>query len=350
MTVRTLRVFRRVEENIIIISRLQTTPSLLATTSLGTLAQLLEQFFQYQQNLTLLVLNRYYLNSKQLSKMKAIFAMLLAAQLQAGCCFLGKLGPHETASRNLFSVRSQRLPLDLASTVTDEDASGISQIQKTKGAVAKLKKVLEREYVSFFDPMQREYYAKDVSFDDPMSSLTGVDAYQNNVDMLASRTLLGKFLFEDAGIVLHSVTGGEVSPEDGSISNIITRWTLRFTFKILPWKPTARFSGISVYEVSVGGSEGVLVDQQTDFWDSINIKDGGKYEKVEKGIAIKDFVDQLKPENANAVAAGPEVPYQLLRKGKDYELRRYPSYTMATIPYERRDEGYDLLATLTKGK
>lgn len=51
MMVRTLRVFRRVAENIIIISPLQTTPSLLATTSLETLAQLLEQFFQYQQTL-----------------------------------------------------------------------------------------------------------------------------------------------------------------------------------------------------------------------------------------------------------------------------------------------------------
>ena len=222
-------------------------------------------------------------------------------------------------------------------------------VEKTQAAVDKLKKVLQREYVSFFKPMQREYYAKDVSFDDPMTSLSGVDAYQNNVDMLSSRTLMGKFLFEDAGISLHSVTGGEVSPADGSISNIITRWTLRVTAKVLPWAPTARFSGISVYEVVSGGSEGVLVDHQTDFWCSINIMEGGEYKKVDKSIAIKDFLDQLKPDNGNAAAAGPEVPYELLRRGKDYEVRRYPPYTLARIPYDRRDEGYDVLATLTRG-
>merc|ERR1712194_119986 len=114
----------------------------------------------------------------------------------------------------------------------------------------RLKKVLRREYISFFAPMQCEYYSDNVSFDDPLTSLVGVQKYKSNVDMLASRTLLGKFLFEDAGIVLHAIEGGNVNPIDGTISNIITRWTLRVTAKVLPWSPTARFTGISVYEVS----------------------------------------------------------------------------------------------------
>jgi hypothetical protein len=224
-----------------------------------------------------------------------------------------------------------------------------AQMEETTQAVDKLKKVLNREYVSFFDPMQRQYYSKGVSFDDPMTSLSGVDAYQNNVDMLASRTLLGKVLFQDSGIVLHSIVGGEVQP-DGSISDIITRWTLRVTVKVLPWQPTARFSGISVYEVSSPrGSERVVIDHQTDYWDSINIQPGGEYAKVDKGIAIKDFLDQLKPDNGNAAAAGIEMPYQLLRRGRDYDVRRYPVYNAVTVAYDRRDEGYDRLATITKG-
>ena len=160
------------------------------------------------------------------------------------------------------------------SSLTRKSVSGIAlgvssssidttEIKTTEESVNKLKKVLEREYVSFFKPMQREYYAEDVSFDDPMTSLAGVDSYQKNVDMLSSRTLLGSLLFRDASIALHSVEGGDVSPTDGSISNIITRWTLRFCFKLLPWAPTARFTGISVYEVSKGGSEGVVVNHQT---------------------------------------------------------------------------------------
>lgn len=219
----------------------------------------------------------------------------------------------------------------------------------TTEAVGKLKKVMEREYVSFFDPMQREYYAESVSFDDPMTSLTGVDAYQKNVDMLSSRTPFGKYFFADAGIVLHSITGGEVSDEDGSIANIITRWTLRVTVKGLPWKPTARFTGISVYDVLPEGPEGTLVTHQADYWDSINIKEGGEYAKVGKGVAFADFLNQLKPENGNAAPAGPEVPYSLLRRGNGYEVRKYPSYSYAKIPYTRRDEGYDVLASVTKG-
>ena len=242
--------------------------------------------------------------------------------------------------------RNTALTLHLASDATTSTTSGLTD------QVQRLKKVLQREYTSFFDPMQCEYYSDSVSFEDPMTALEGVDKYKNNVDMLASRTLMGKFLFQDAGIVLHKVEGGEVNADTGAISDIVTRWTLRVTAKAIPWNPTARFTGISVYEVSRGGSEGVVVDHQTDYWDSINIVPGdgkGAYGKVDKSIAVKDFLDQLKPDNGNAAAAGMELPYQLLRRGKDYELRRYPSYTAATIPYDRRDEGYDVLASLTQG-
>mmetsp|Transcript_8377 Transcript_8377/g.20155 ORF Transcript_8377/g.20155 Transcript_8377/m.20155 type:complete len:400 (+) Transcript_8377:1560-2759(+) len=248
-----------------------------------------------------------------------------------------------------FSTAKQCRHLGAVSSSSALGATPVDSIPTTTEAVNKLKKVLQREYVSFFDPMQQEFYAESVSFEDPMTSLSGVDSYQNNVDMLSSRTLFGKFFFKDAGIVLHSITGGEVNEENGAISNIITRWSLRVTVQALPWKPTARFTGISEYEVVPGGSEGVLVQHQTDYWDSINIQEGGRYAKVDKGIAIKDFLDQLKPENGNAAAAGPEVPYSLLRRGNGYEVRKYPSYSYAKIPYTRRDEGYDLLASVTQG-
>jgi hypothetical protein len=196
--------------------------------------------------------------------------------------------------------------------------------------------------------MYTEYYAPDVTFDDPLNDLDGVAAYQANVDMLGGRTTFGSLLFQDSSIVLHSVKGGEVK-EDGSISDITTRWTLRFTFKILPWQPTARFTGISVYNVEPGGSQGVLVKKQTDYWDSINMIEGGEYRQVEKGIAISDFVNQLLPGGIQAQGAAPEVPYQLLRRGNGYEVRQYPSYTAVKIPYGRRDEGFGALGAFTKG-
>ena len=217
----------------------------------------------------------------------------------------------------------------------------------TEDSVTELKKVLEREYVSFFNPMRTEYYAKDVTFDDPLTSLAGVDAYKANVDMLSGRTLLGSILFEDGGINLHSITGGEIS-DNGTIQDIITRWTLRFTMKVWPWKPTARFSGISVYKVQPVG-DGVQIAGQLDYWDSINLKEGGVYEKVEKGEALADFLNQLKPGGFQASQAVPELPYSLLRRGKDYEVRRYPPYFAVKLKYDRRDEGFGTLGAFTSG-
>jgi hypothetical protein len=204
--------------------------------------------------------------------------------------------------------------------------------------LTRLKKVLEREYVSFFSPMETEYYLEDVTFDDPLTSLAGVKAYESNVNMLSGKTAMGKILFRDAGIILHNIEGGEVQA-DGSISNVITRWTLRFTFQILPWQPTARFSGVSVYDVVPGGPKGVQIVKQTDYWDSINLKEGGSYEKMEKTVGLSDFLDQLKPEQFAAPTAGAELLYSLLRRGDGYEARRYPSFTAVQMPYERRDDG-----------
>jgi hypothetical protein len=103
-------------------------------------------------------------------------------------------------------------------------------------------KILKREYLSFFAPMERSAYRPDVMFTDPLTSFVGVDAYQRNVDMLAGRTALGKLMFKDTSINLHNVT-------IDSDQKITTRWTLRTTVKALPWQPTARFTGVSVYSV-----------------------------------------------------------------------------------------------------
>ena len=250
------------------------------------------------------------------------------------------------------SSMTLRIATPLAATTASTTTASTTANNNLQSAVTDLKKVLEREYVSFFDPMERDYYSPTVSFDDPMTSLAGVDAYQTNVDMLASRTLLGKILFADAGIVLHSVEGGTIL-ENGQIENIVTRWTLRVTAKILPWSPTARFSGVSVYDVVPGGPKGVMVEHQTDYWDSINLRPnsptGEEYQKVDKSIAVKDFLDQLKPENAIAPSAGPELPYQVLRRGDGYEVRRYPSYASVKLPYERRDEAFGTLGAFCSG-
>jgi len=90
---------------------------------------------------------------------------------------------------------------------------------------------------------------------------------------------------------------------------------------------------------------------QNDYWDSINVRpfSGGEYCKVDTSIAVKDFLSQLQPGGFKAQTAAPEVPYQLLRRGDGYEIRRYPEYAGVRSPYERRDEVFSSLGTFTKG-
>jgi len=240
-----------------------------------------------------------------------------------------------------FSIRQYNpLPSLQASVAVSNDV---------KSQVSVIKRVLAKEYTSFFDPMETQYYADDVTFEDPLTSLDGVASYQKNVDMLAGRTLMGSILFDDAKINLHNVSGGEVGSND-EISDITTRWTLRVTAKILPWKPTATFSGISVYKLDVIDNSVKIVGQK-DYWDSINLRpdSSGSYEKVDKSIALDDFLGQLKPGGLQAQQSAAELPYELLRRGNGYEVRRYPETVIVEAPYTRRDEGYDLLGGVTRG-
>lgn len=193
---------------------------------------------------------------------------------------------------------------------------------------------LTREYRNFFDPLESEYYAKSVRFEDPLSTLSGLDAYRSNVDMLAGRTALGRLLFSDAAIALHSVS------QTGERS-LRTRWTLRVTFSILPWKPVARFSGISDYEL---GEDNVILGQK-DYWDSIDLA-GGEYSRSSKDVGIKDFAGQVLTTKG---AFDGELPFELLRRGKGYSVRRYPACTYASVKYESRPEGYDILGSYTSG-
>lgn len=283
----------------------------------------------------------------------ASLPLLIAGAIRPAESFV----PSSSSSRWGTTTTSSVVP-SIVATESSAETAASSAPPSLSDSVTELKRVLEREYVSFFDPMRREYYAPNVAFVDPMTTLEGVDSYQNNVDMLASRTLLGKLLFEDAGIVLHNIEGGDVvvgeGGEGGEISDIITRWTLRLTAKVLPWSPTARFSGISVYKVkpTPGSSVGVTIVGQTDYWDSVNIspESGGEYGPVDKSRAIGDFLGQLAPGGFEAAAAAPELPYSLLRRGDGYEVRKYPAFAGVKLPYNRRDEGFGSLGAFTKGE
>jgi hypothetical protein len=150
-----------------------------------------------------------------------------------------------------------------------------------------------------------------VSFLDPLNDLEGLEAYRTNVDMLGGRTLLGRLLFQDASIVLHSI-------EDIDDRTLQTRWTLQVRFKILPWRPLAQFSGISIYDLGADGR----VLRQTDYWDSINLSEG-RYTSVPKLLGATDFIKQILPRPLRGVRNA--LPFKLLRRAASYEVREYPA-------------------------
>jgi len=199
---------------------------------------------------------------------------------------------------------------------------------------------LRREYDSFFQPMEMELYNENVEFVDPLISLAGPAAYQKNVEMLAGKNAFGKLLFADPGLILHSVEEGDAP------NKITTRWTLQFRFKLLPWAPLAQFSGVSRYTLD----DQARVLKQNDFWDSINLGEGGKYEPAPKSAGLSDLLGQLAPQKAGAMAASEkELPYVLLRRTKEYQVRRYPLHVSVGTTYERRIDAFGTLGAYTNG-
>lgn len=197
---------------------------------------------------------------------------------------------------------------------------------------------LRREYESFFQPMETELYSPEVEFVDPLIEMKGVDAYRQNVDMLAGTNLLGRILFTDCALTMHNI-------ESPSERELRTRWTLQFRFKLLPWRPLARFSGVSCYMLD----ERARVLSQIDYWDSVNLKPRGSYESAGKLSAIRDLVGQLAPSDNAEAASQRELPYVLLRRTSQYEVRRYPQHLAAATAYTRRVDGFGTLGAYTNG-
>jgi len=183
-------------------------------------------------------------------------------------------------------------------------------------------------------------YNEAVEFVDPLITLSSPAEYQKNVEMLAGKNLMGQLLFSDPGLILHTVTPGDAP------NKITTRWTLQFRFKLLPWAPLAQFSGVSMYTLD----EQARVLKQADFWDSVNLQEGGKYEPASKIAALSDLLAQLAPPKVGALAASEkELPYVLLRRTTDYEVRRYPIHVTVGTEYERRIDAFGTLGAYTNG-
>lgn len=154
-------------------------------------------------------------------KQMIFFALLFFIQI----CFITSYTFITSVFKSQVASNVRKIPYSLDALRMSSSQPSMTNARPT----VDLEKCLQKEYATFFSPMEKKFYRDDVTFDDPLTTLSGVDKYQNNVDLLGGRTSLGRILFQDAFIVLHNI-------EILSPNTLQTRWTLQLTVKALPWQ------------------------------------------------------------------------------------------------------------------
>ncbi|GFR45973.1 hypothetical protein Agub_g7445 [Astrephomene gubernaculifera] len=149
-------------------------------------------------------------------------------------------------------------------------------------------------------------YASNIAFEDPISKYDSRDGYVFNIRLL--RTLF------DIAFDLHSiaVTGPDC---------ITARWTMHMRPGLLPWRPNLTITGRTVYRVDP--RSGVILSH-TDYWDAL---------KRNTFLSLEGVVHVLRMVTQLQLTPAVETPkYTVLRKFKEYEIRRYEPYLVAEVP------------------
>ena len=110
----------------------------------------------------------------------------------------------------------------------------------------------------------------------------------------------------------------------GEDRRLRTRWTLGFTFKLLPWRPEVLFTGVSDYTIDGDA----LVVGQRDCWDTLSLGSGGAYVPDEGLAGVSDLVSQMLPGPLRPVeeyAAAGAGDWGLLRRAAAYRVYREAS-------------------------
>mmetsp|Transcript_146742 Transcript_146742/g.470924 ORF Transcript_146742/g.470924 Transcript_146742/m.470924 type:complete len:221 (+) Transcript_146742:1157-1819(+) len=134
--------------------------------------------------------------------------------------------------------------------------------------------------------------------------------------MLSGESLVGNVLFSDGFIDLHSVEG-----VPGEQQRLTTRWTLGFTFKLLPWLPQALFTGVSEYTID---SDAQVLTQR-DYWDTLSLGRNGAYSPEGALAGLGDLGEQLLPSFLRRTEEPPAAVngrWALLRRAAEYRVYR----------------------------
>ena len=148
-------------------------------------------------------------------------------------------------------------------------------------------------------------YAPDVSFEDPLTKYDSFGGYNFNIQMLR-RVFAPEYVMHD----IYQSGDWEIT----------TRWTMKMSVPAFPfvWRPTLTFTGTSIMGLDPATKK---VKTHVDTWDSI---------KNQRHLSPEGVAEVLKQIFDFTQTPTLDTPgYVVLKKMRDYEVRRYDPYLVA---------------------
>ena len=96
-------------------------------------------------------------------------------------------------------------------------------------------------------------------------------------------------------------------------------------------------------------NETARILKQDDFWDSANLINGS-YRRVSLLGAVTDVLGQIFGPGELAPDGARVLPYEVLRRSKGYEVRRYPAHSRAVANFTLDKAGLSRLSAYTRGR
>lgn len=214
------------------------------------------------------------------------------------------------SSPQLLPARNPLPPRQAVSGAT-EAAVLETERRRRESVLSDARAFLDKELCQLFAPggeVTRARYAADVTFEDPVTKISGLDAY-----VLLVRALKAAF---QPDFTLHAL-------EATGADELTAVWTMTANVPLLPWRPVVPFTGRSVYKVDLATG---LVTSHVDTWDAVT--GSNAFPSLEAAALLA-----RRALDATQVPDGLETPrYEVLRAAADYEVRRYDAFTVAEAP------------------
>lgn len=195
-----------------------------------------------------------------------------------------------------------------SSSTEEEEEEVLSGRGMTPEEATALCEALAEDLTHLFDArgIDASLYARDVSFEDPLTKYDSFAGYAFNIQMLR-RVFSPEY-------VMHDIR--KSGPWE-----ITTRWTMTMAVPAFPfaWRPRLTFTGTSIMGVD---PESKRVRTHVDTWDSIE----NQRHLSPEGVAevLKQIFDFTQTPELDTPG------YVVLKKRRDYEVRRYEPYLVAS--------------------